>query len=51
MSETFGLHVDRLVTIEMKRGGIANRGVILPLYRAAYCAQKRPLTLLAADFA
>jgi hypothetical protein len=49
MAETFGIHVDRLVTIEMKRSGVANRGVILPLYEAAYRAQGRALTLLAAE--
>jgi hypothetical protein len=49
MTETFGIHVDRLVTIEMKRSGVANQGVILPLYEAAYRAQGRPLTLLAAE--
>jgi hypothetical protein len=49
MAETFGMHVDRLVTLEMKRSGVANRGVILPLYEAAYQSQGRPLTLLAAE--
>lgn len=49
MAETLGIHVDRLVTIEMKRSGVANRGVILPLYEAAYGAQGRALTLLAAE--
>jgi hypothetical protein len=48
MAETFGIHVDRLVTIEMKRSGVANRGVILPLYEAAYRAHGRALALLAA---
>ena len=49
MAETFGMHVDRLVTLEMKRSGVASRGVILPLYETAYRAQNRPLTLLAAE--
>lgn len=49
MPETFGLHVDRLVTIEMKGLGNPSRGVIVPLYEAAYRAQQRPLTLLAAE--
>lgn len=49
MPEIFGEHVDRLVTIEMKRPGIPSRGVILPLYEAARRVQKRPLTLLAAE--
>jgi hypothetical protein len=49
MTETFGLNVDRLVTIEMKRGGVENGGVILPLYEAAHRAQGRALALLAAE--
>ena len=49
MPEIFGEHVDRLVTIEMKRPGIPSRGVILPLYDAARRVQKRPLTLVAAE--
>lgn len=49
MPEIFGEHVDRLVTIEMKRPGIPSRGVILPLYEAARKVQGRPLTLLAAE--
>jgi hypothetical protein len=49
MAETLGIHVDRLVTIEMKRSGVANRGVILPLYETAYRTQGRALTLLAAE--
>jgi D-glutamate cyclase len=50
MPETFGLHVDRLVTIEMRRTGDPSRGIIVPLYEAAARAQQgRPLTLLAAE--
>jgi hypothetical protein len=49
MSDVFGMNVDRLVTIEMKRAGAGNRGVILPLYEAAHAAQGRPLALLAAE--
>jgi hypothetical protein len=50
MPETFGLHVDRLVTIEIRQMGSPNRGIVIPLYEAAFLAQnKRPLTLLAAE--
>jgi hypothetical protein len=49
MPEVFGIHVDRLVTLEMKRDGASNRGVILPLYETAFHKQKHPLTLLAAE--
>lgn len=50
MAETFGLNVDRLVTIEMRRSGDPSRGIIVPLYEAASLAQnRRPLTLLAAE--
>ena len=49
MSEIFGLNVDRLVTVEMKRMGAAQEGIIAPLYDAAYKAQKRALTMLAAE--
>ena len=50
MPETFGLHVDRVVTIEMRRTGDPSRGIIVPLYEAAVRAQNgRPLTLLAAE--
>lgn len=49
MPEIFGDHVDRLITVEMKRPGLISRGVIIPLYEAARQFQKRPLTLLAAE--
>jgi len=50
MPNTFGLNVDRLVTIDMRQMGSPSRGVVGPLYEAAYLAQKsRPLTLLAAE--
>lgn len=49
MPEIFGEHVDRLITVEIKRPGLRSRGVILPLYEAARQFQKRPLTLLAAE--
>lgn len=49
MPEIFGDHVDRLITVEMKRPGLISRGVILPLYEAARQVQERPLTLLAAE--
>ncbi len=50
MPETFGRHVDRLVTLEMRQVGNPMRGAIVSLYEAASRAQKeRPLTLLAAE--
>jgi hypothetical protein len=49
MSEVFGLNVDRLVTVEMKRAGNPGAGIVTPLYEAAHKAQNRALTLLAAE--
>ncbi len=50
MPDIFGLHVDRLVTLETRQIGNPMRGAIVPLYEAALLAQhRRPLTLLAAE--
>src|SRR4030067_2534093 len=40
MPNTFGLNVDRLVTIDMRQMGSPSRGGVGPLYKAAYLAQK-----------
>jgi hypothetical protein len=50
MPEVVGTHIDRVVTVEIRRRGAFNRGVVVPLYEAARRAQgDRPLALLAAE--